>query len=816
MANRDFDSGQTQHHIDLKRGGIVSHYEIAEKIGAGGMGEVYLARDIKLGRQVALKFMPTHLAGDRELRARFTREAQAAARLNHPNIVPVYEVSEFKGRPYIAMGYIEGETLREINKRGDLKLSESISIAEQICEGLQCAHEEGIVHRDIKPGNIIIDKSNRARILDFGLAIVTGEEQLTKTGSTLGTVGYMAPEQVSSAKVDKRADIFSLGVILYEMITGRRPFVGDNDAAVVKAITDVDPEPIARFKSGTTGELQQIIDKALTKDPAHRYQHADGMLADLRRLSIEKPASGQTRAPLWAAVAVVVLVAGYFFYDNFGNSDQITSTPEDTPVLIVLPFSNLGMETDEYFSDGIRDEINSRLSMIKGLRVISPRSADLYKDTEKDVGEIGLETGADYVLEATIRWDKSSDIDRIRITPRLTKTTDGYMMWGDNYEERLTEVFEVQEKIAAQIVTALGITLVETDKDAPDYAPTSNMAAYNFYLRGLDISGKTVHMTDYRTEIAMYDSAVALDPNFAMAWALKSMAHTNFYFDFTTENAAHHKTEARRAAEMALQISPDLAMGHIAMGTYLNKVEMDYEGAMTSFAAAKSEVTSNAELSEAIGVVKMRQGKFDEALDKFNEAARIDPLTVKRYYWLTTCYMLTRGFDAARENIERMLVLDPANTDAYYMREQLNLLEYGMVIDKELYSRDLPDETLVANWSTYEHSAANSLGFWRFLSEPVDPELVIPIITTLVDMRTDQGVYFHIAQIYDLANQHEIARAYYDSARAVLARVVNTENAEFHSYCEIGLAYAFLGEKERAIAAGMKGKEMMSVDDCHW
>ncbi|MHC4215238.1 MAG: protein kinase domain-containing protein, partial [Planctomycetota bacterium] len=411
----------THTHVALTRGTLVQHYQIVEKIGAGGMGEVYLAEDTKLKRQVALKFMPAHLAADDDMRSRFSREAQAAAKLDHPNIVPVYEVGEFQKRPFIAMAHIEGELLRDVIKKGKLSVSESIELTMQICEGLHKAHQSGIVHRDIKPGNIIIDNSCRARLLDFGLATVSGEDKLTKTGSTLGTVGYMAPEQIASKKVDRRADLFSTGVILYEMITGRRPFTGDNDAAVVQAITDTStaPEPIARFKSGTAGEIQQIIDKALAKKPSVRYQHADEMLADLKRLSIESASPKKNRAGLWATAAVIIIVGGYFI------SSLLTKTPDipiqaEPPVLIVLPFENLGSEDDEYFSDGIREEISTRLlATVKGLRVISPRSADKYKGSDKSIQQIGQETGADYTLEATIRWDKSGQVNRIRITPRL-------------------------------------------------------------------------------------------------------------------------------------------------------------------------------------------------------------------------------------------------------------------------------------------------------------------------------------------------------------------------------------------------------------
>jgi Tol biopolymer transport system component/predicted Ser/Thr protein kinase len=318
VADESHDD-KTQSFVAPTKGTRVSHYEIIEKIGAGGMGEVYLAEDTQLDRKVALKFLPPHLCRDEAARARFTREAKAAAKLDHPNIVPVYEVGELQGRPFFAMAHIEGKSFKEVIKEGKLSIDEAIGFTKQICEGLHKAHESGVVHRDIKPSNIIIDGDDKVRILDFGLATVAGEDKLTKTGSTLGTVGYMSPEQIEGKPVDHRSDLFSVGVILYEMLTGRRPFDGDTDAAIARSITDKIPEPIARYKSEPTGELQQIVNKALEKDPSLRYQHADEMVADLRsrtmershsgRESVQAPARTKSRKWIWGLVLICVAVA---------------------------------------------------------------------------------------------------------------------------------------------------------------------------------------------------------------------------------------------------------------------------------------------------------------------------------------------------------------------------------------------------------------------------------------------------------------------------------------------------------------------------
>ena len=260
------DDDKTRTHVALTKGTTVSHYRIVEKIGAGGMGEVYLAEDTQLDRKVALKFLPIHLCQDEDCRVRFKREAQAAAKLDHPNIIPVYEVGEFQGRPYFAMAHIEGQSLKEFSSGKELSVEQILELAIQICEGLQAAHDKGIIHRDIKPSNILIDSHGRARIVDFGLASVAGKDQLTKTGSTLGTIGYMSPEQVRGQEIDQRSDIFSLGVVLYELITRRNPFTRDSEAATLKAVCDDYPEPLARFKSGLPEGLQAILFQGLVKD----------------------------------------------------------------------------------------------------------------------------------------------------------------------------------------------------------------------------------------------------------------------------------------------------------------------------------------------------------------------------------------------------------------------------------------------------------------------------------------------------------------------------------------------------------------------
>ncbi len=818
----------THIHIVLAKDTMVQHYRIIKKIGAGGMGEVYLAEDTKLKRQVALKFLPHHYLPNDDIKLRFQREAQAVAKLNHPNIVTIHEVSEFNGRPFFVMENIDGNSLHHFIKEEALPIDSIIEYAIQTCQGLGEAHRNGIIHRDIKPANIAVDNTNRIKLLDFGLATSEGDDKLTKTGSTLGTVAYMSPEQVSGREIDHRSDLFSLGVVLYELLCGRTPFKKDNEGATLKAIIEKDPEPLSRYKSEVPDKLQEIISQLIEKDKELRYQSAEGVIADLKRLMYDSQQSSfrpeQSKKknifllPISISVVAIVLITVWtLLFNNKEDTKEIK-----IPVLVVLPFENLGSDKDEYFADGIREEIGSRLSSIKGLSVISQRSADNYKKTDKSIEQIGTETGADYVLEATIRWDKSGNIDRIRITPRLTKTSDNYLMWAENYEEQLVQIFVVQSKIAEQIVNALGLTLVDTDKAAPDYAPTTNMEAYNYYLRGLEISSHTFRMSEFQESVSMFDSAIALDSSFALAWAHKSINHSTFNFFFTTVDFNYHNEEALRAAEKSLALAYNLPSAKIAMGTYYNYIERDYDKALEYFASAKSETISNAELSQAIGVVKMRQGEWNEALSHFEEAIQIDPLNDIRYYYIANCLSMTRDYEAGEKYINRALVLDPTNVDAAYMKIFVNQLRYGTIEHEENSFSKLTDKAGLAEISTYELVSATALGLWRFIIDRIDYKLEIKNIRRLgnirgsINERQQHMLHLSIAQIYDLIGHNDSALVHYDSSRIILENVIEQGVYEFHAFAELGVSYAFLGMKDEAIEAGITAKELMAVSDCHW
>ncbi|MEE9442987.1 MAG: protein kinase [candidate division Zixibacteria bacterium] len=593
MAADEFENDRTQSFTALTKGTEVGHYTIIEKIGAGGMGEVYLAEDTKLRRKVALKFLPSHLSQNEDAKARFTREAQATAKLSHPNVITIHEVSEYQGRPYFAMEHIEGRSLRDVIKSKELTLDQAVNLTAQICEGLNKAHQAGVIHRDIKPSNIVIDTDGRAKLLDFGLATVMGADKLTKTGSTLGTVGYMSPEQASGRKADERSDLFSLGVVLYEMITGRRPFKGKDEAATLHAVTHESPEPMARFKAEIPDGLQDVVDRALDKDVETRYPTAAAMLADLRRLrrrsadTIEVTKPGRRFGPLAVVIialcAVVIVVAGYLIIDQTLVS-EVPGKDGWTNSIAVLPFRDFSPNKDqEYFCDGMTDALIGRLSGIANLKVISMTSVMRYKTPDRDLRKIGRDLQVNTVLEGSIQREDH----RIRVRAQLINVPDDAHLWSETYDQELKSVFDIQDDISRAIVDAMRIELFGKDEAVVTRRYTENIEAYNYYSRGRHLWSKRTER-DIRKAIEYFEKAIELDPDYALAYSglADAWAVLPGYLDVP---GAITKTEAiakaKEAAEIAIGLDEGLAEAHTSLASILWD-ETDLEGAEKAYLRA--------------------------------------------------------------------------------------------------------------------------------------------------------------------------------------------------------------------------------------
>jgi len=630
MAADEPQDDRTRSFVVLSAGTVVSHYKIINKIGSGGMGEVYLAQDTKLERAVALKFLSTYLCADDDCRKRFKREAQAAAKLSHPNIIIIHEVNEYEGRPYFAMEHVEGRSLKDHASGKELTIEQILELAIQVCEGLQVAHDKGVIHRDIKPSNVLIDSHGRARIVDFGLAAVAGSNQLTKTGSTMGTIGYMSPEQVTGAEVDERSDLFSLGVLLYELVTQRNPFRRDTEAATLRAVSDENPEPLARFKSDVPDGLQAIIEKSLEKSVETRYQTAAGIISDLKRLKREV--------------------------------SQLTAAAPTTPSIAVLPFANLSADPEqEYFCDGMAEEIINALTHVEGLRVVARTSCFAFKGKQADIREIGRQLNVGTVLEGSVR--KAGN--RLRITAQLVNVADGYHLWSERYDRDSEDIFAIQDEISLAIVGNLKVKLLKEDEAALTKRHTADPEAHKLYLKGRYFWSRRTRES-FEKAIDYFKKATVIDPKYALAYAGMAASYNDLP-NYSSLPPAEAYPQAKEAAIKALEFDPDLAEGHTALGLILSDYEWDWEGAERAFKRAIKLNPAYETAHQWYAHLLAYLGRADEAIAEMNKSYELDPLSLAVNRNFGFLYYLLHRFDDALTMLHRAVELDATFSYTYFI-----------------------------------------------------------------------------------------------------------------------------------------------------
>jgi non-specific serine/threonine protein kinase len=502
-------------------GRSISHYNITSKLGTGGMGVVYEAEDTVLGRHVALKFLPAELAQDEPSLQRFQREARAASALNHPNICTIHAIDRHESEHFIVMELLEGETLAQKLRLGPMEVREVLNVTLQLVDALESAHAKGIIHRDLKPANIFITSRGQAKILDFGLAkmeikqralesvndTAIRTDELTMAGTTVGTVSYMSPEQARGQITDARTDIFSLGVVLYQMATGLLPFPGETSAVVFEALLSRDPKPPTDVVPSLPAELNRIIAQALEKDRTYRFQTAAEMRTALLRLRRDIDSGGRQAA------------------DSSGGR-VAAQQPADEKSLAVLFFENIsGVKEDEYFRDGITEDIITELSKIRDLKTRSRASVLAFRDKPVTPAEIGQQLHAAYVLTGSVRRAGN----RLRINTQLIDTRTDYPLWSERYDREMQDVFEVQDEIARNIADALRITLSPQEREALAVKPTENLQAYDLYLRGRNYARRSSKQ-DFEFAMQMFENAASLDPEFGLAHAALASACAQFYY----------------------------------------------------------------------------------------------------------------------------------------------------------------------------------------------------------------------------------------------------------------------------------------------
>jgi len=602
-------------------GKTVSHYKILEKLGEGGMGVVYKAQDTKLDRTVALKFLPEHLLYDPTSKARFIQEAKGASAINHPNITTVYEIDEVEGKSFIAMELIEGKSLKTLIEAKELPVHKVIDIAIQTCEGLNKAHRAGIVHRDIKSDNILIDKDDLVKILDFGLAKLKGTSRLTQTGTTTGTVSYMSPEQAQGKEVDYRTDIWSFGVVLYEMLTGKLPFRGEYEQAVIYSILNEEPEPVTSLRSAVPFELEQIVGKALAKDVNQRYENADELLRDLRQ-----------------------------FQENL----KVTSGAASPKSIAVLPLENISPDKEnEYFSDGLTEEIIMNLSKIKNLKVISRTSTMYYKGTKKPLKQIAKELQVQYVLEGSVRKYGND----LRITAQLIDAVQDAHLWAEKYSGTLDDIFDIQEKVAEKIVEALKVELTTGEQQQLSRRYTEDTEAYQLYLKGRYF-WNTRTEEGFKKGIEYFNQAIEKDHNYALAYT--GLADAYILMQVYCYLPPHETmSKARSAAQKALQIDPFLAEAHASLAHLKILYDWDWLGAEQEFKRAIDLNPGYAPAHLWYTLTLSWAGRLDEAMAEIKKAQELDPLSLIINTDLGLIHYFAERYDQAIEQYRKTLEIDP-------------------------------------------------------------------------------------------------------------------------------------------------------------
>ena len=586
-------------------GRTILHYSVAEKLGGGGMGVVYKAKDTRLGRNVALKFLPDDISHDAQAIERFRREARAASALNHPNICTIYDIGEYEGRPFIAMELLEGHTLKHRIGEKPLEISEILEIGIQITNGLDAAHAKGIVHRDIKPANIFLLDSGQVKILDFGLAKLTPrpagesaavgslptlthlveEEHLTIPGSSMGTIAYMSPEQARGDELDGRSDLFSLGVVLYEMATGHLPFSGATAAVVFDAILHSEPVPASERNARLPMAFETVLNKLLEKDADLRCQTAAELRADLKRLKRDIESGRRPGADKGAA----------------GSGAHAAATPQKS--VAVLYFENQsGAKEDEYFRDGITEDIVTELSKIAQLEIF-PRSEMLaFRDRPVTAQQVSQQLGAAYVLEGSIR----RAANRVRITAQLVEASTRHSVWAERYDRQLEDVFAIQEEIARSIAQALRITLSPQEEKTIARKPTENPQAYDFYLRGRGYTRR--YNLDYALQ--MFEQAIKLDPNFALAHA--GIAHLcGVIFEIREQNQKWIE-RGLAACDRATALGPDLPEVLVARARVFYAQKKYDEAALLAKHAIERKQDCEGSW-DILGRAYFASGRFEEA-----------------------------------------------------------------------------------------------------------------------------------------------------------------------------------------------------------
>jgi serine/threonine-protein kinase len=812
---------------------LQDRYIIERELGRGGMATVYLATDVKHDRSVALKVLHPELAASLGPE-RFQREIKLAARLQHPHILTVHDSGEAAGRLWFTMPFVEGESLRDrLRRERQLGLDDALRIAREAALALQYAHDHGVVHRDIKPENILLTKDGSTLVADFGIArALGGEGGLTETGMAVGTPAYMSPEQASAERnVDARTDVYSLGAVVYEMLAGEPPYTGPTAQAVImKRFSDPVPS-IRRVRPGVPEATDAAIQRALAPVPGDRFATAAELARALQPPAMtaptvatpapaplatsSSPSAAPTGSPRTAArrrvpVALVTLALGFAIglgvLFAWRRSHAGGAEAGGREVVAVLPFDNLGDSSDAYFADGLANEVRSKLTRVTGLTVIARASSEEYRRSTKRPEEIARELGADYLLTATVEWQKGGGASRVRVTPELVQVAQGHApsnRWGQAFDVALTDVFQVQADIATKVASALDATLGDSAKQQIAARPTANLGAYDLVLRGEALHAATDPPT-IRRSVAYFEQAVALDSGFVRAWVGLARAHSLLYANSTPTPL--EAEAARHAAERAAALAPDRAEGHWALGHYYSLVAADSRRAYSEDSAALALAPGSADVIRALAFDRFALGDPEGARTGFEQASRLDPRSAIAARGLGDSYLDTRRYPEAAAAFDRALALEPTNLQFRESRAMVELGRGDLAAARRVLQAT-PHEVDPAALAVY---VANYWDLYWVL-EDTQQQLVLSLPPSAFD--DDRGTWSLVrAQIYALRGDVPHTRIWADTARAQIERQLRDTPDDFQRHAFRGLALAYLGRKAEAIGEGERGVALMPIE----
>ncbi len=752
----------------------ISHYRVLEELGRGGMGVVYKALDTKLDRTVALKFLPHHLTANEAEQARFLQEAKAASALNHPNVCGIHAIGEYEGQVFIDMEFVDGKTLRKRIAEGGMRPAEAIAYAIQIGDALHEAHSKGIVHRDVKCENIMVNGKNQIKVMDFGLAKLKGSLKLTRTSSTVGTLAYMAPEQIHGGDVDARSDIFSFGIVLYEMLAGRTPFRGEHEAAMMYSILNEMPEALSRLRPEISPELDRIVQRALEKDPEDRYQHVDDMTSELKRLqkqtsrvsraqldrvpaqpaaAVEMPAQSPapvgtpggtatvkrriaSRVLIFAALgAVCALAAGYFLLLRRGPS---------LDSLAVLPFANESADPNtEYLSDGITESIINSLSRIPQLRVVPRTTVFRYKGKEIDPQEVGSKLNVKTVLTGRVIRRG----DELNIQLDLIDVENQSEIWGNQYRRSISDVLVLQDEIVNQITSRLRLTLASETRERLAKRPTENVDAYQLYLQGQYCWNKR-NATEIANAIDYFNRALALDPRYALAYVGLANSYA-IQEQYAGLPARETFPKAEAAARKALEIDNSIAEAHTTLG-FVREYFWDWKGAEEEYKTAIALNPRFATTYHWYAILLRALGRDNESVAMIEKARELDPTSLIIATNIGESYLFRGDYVQALNKLNSVIDIDST---------------FGIALDRvgKVYRR----QGMLENALVYYRKAVNN---------------------------SDRAAQY----LADLGNCcARLGKT--DEARAILRELTDRYNRHMTAAWNLAIVCAGLGEKDEAL-----------------